>query len=427
MKTRKHLVAFAAQLFPAILFAISTNVTFDAALTNATEWAYSDDVKISADSDKHVFFNTLRSFIQSPEYPFIITSIEITLSCSSTNATRRLQVTPSTGASLQTANVTSKDKKEVQSFLFDRADCVRSFNISLEGSGQTGNWHIYSAAISGVPLIEPPTNLQADDVKGTRCRLSWANPVNAVSNKIEVSEVVRKVVYGTMLDEYDFMAFTNTSTQSTACYNKNTLQMNVYSSFSGTNIYKAANSTGVVQISSPDYKGYLQYDFSTILEALNETANVSMLVSAKKHHTDTVGTWGLLITVSNITNTASSSITNELTHEFPTSPYLIPLGNITTNSMLILKPSDTTSQRNRRILIDYLAFIRDYSPASVSTNLVKTVFTTGNAATIRGLSPNSSYVVSVSAFDEDGNESKQSELISFMTGSEELPFVIRLQ
>ena len=29
MKTRKHLVAFAAQLFPAILFAISTNVTFE--------------------------------------------------------------------------------------------------------------------------------------------------------------------------------------------------------------------------------------------------------------------------------------------------------------------------------------------------------------------------------------------------------------
>jgi hypothetical protein len=429
MKMKVRSIACAVLLAPAILFADSINVTFDAALTNTAEWAYSDDVKISADSDKHIFFNTLRSFIQSPEYPFIITSIELTLSCSNTNATRRLQVSPSTGTSLQTANVTSKDKKEVQSFLFDSADCVRSFNISLEGSGQTGNWHIYSAAIFGVPLIEAPTNLQADDSKGTRCRLSWANPVNAVSNKIEVSEVVRKVVYGTMLDEYDFMAFTNKSSSVTEHYDKQSLQVNDYPSFSGTNIYKAAsNSTGVVQISNGKSLGYLKYDFSAIRDSLDEAADISLHISAKKHNTDiSTINWKLLVAQINNNNTTNKTDEIDLTGDFPSSPFTIQVVQPNSCRAIVMRPSDET-QGNRRILIDYLAFINVGPTTICETNLVITAFATNSTTyCVRELNPRTQYIASTIAFDEDGNESKQSELISFMTGSEELPFIIRLQ
>ena len=427
MSTKKqHLVAFIALLFPAILFANSINVTFDAALTNETGWVYIGNIKPNKEGDYYI--NGQGATIISPCYNFAITSIVLHIS-TSPSCNRNLIISSYDNVTSSLSHEFTDIPKGTTSDVtatWNISDHVRSLAITSTSGSQS--LYFLSAIISGVPIVEVPTNLQTNDIKGTRCRLSWENPdENAVSNKIEVSRVVRKEEYSTMLDEYDFVAFTNTSPQGTACYNKNTLQMNVYSSFSGTNIYKAANSTGVVQISSTDYKGYLQYDFSTIREALNETANVSMLVSAKKHHTDTVGTWGLLITVSNITNTASSSITNELTHEFPTSPYLIPLGNITTNSMLILKPSDTTSQSNRRILIDYLAFVRDYSPASVSTNYVKAVFASGTTATIRGLSPYSSYIASITAFDADGNESEPSEPISFMTNGAELPLVIRLQ
>ena len=104
----------------------------------------------------------------------------------------------------------------------------------------------------------------------------------------------------------------------------------------------------------------------------------------------------------------------------------MPLQEASSGTAVIFEPSDT-AKTNRRILIDYLAFIRDYSPASVSTNLVKTVFSTGNAARIRGLSPYSSYIASITAFDAEGNESEPSEPISFMTNGAELPLVIRLQ
>ena len=44
MKMKVRSVAFALLLAPAILFADSINVTFDAALTNATGWSFNDKV-----------------------------------------------------------------------------------------------------------------------------------------------------------------------------------------------------------------------------------------------------------------------------------------------------------------------------------------------------------------------------------------------
>ena len=411
MSTKKHLVAFAALLFPAILFAISTNVTFNAALTNATEWTYSDDVKISSEPDKHVFFNTLRSFIQSPEYPFIITSIEITLSCSSTNVTRRLQVTSSTGTSLQTENVTSKEKKEVQSFLFDRADCVRSFNISLEGSHQTGSWHIYSAVISGVPIIEAPTNLQTNDVKGTRCNLSWVNPENAVSNKIEVSQVVWHEESGSVEREYNFDEFSNGGDKE----QQTEKILAAYPDLEGFVLCLPTNSTGQIQISNSGSKGVLSFPG---FESCN---NLYLKLLAKHYnHADEATFVSIGFVQDKTTNDFTTvELTTELTKSFTS------LTNVPSNARIVINNSGKAT--NHRVIIDHLAFVRDYSPASVSTNLVKTVFATGNTTTIRGLSPYSSYIASITAFDAEGNESEPSEPISFMTNGAEMPLVIRLQ
>jgi hypothetical protein len=268
--------------------------------------------------------------------------------------------------------------------------------------------------------------LQTNDVKGTRCNLSWANPENAVSNKIEVSKIERKEVYGTTLDEYDFMALTNKNTNASPCLDKDNLQMDYYPAFSGTNIYAAGNSTGVVQISSRENRGSLKYDLSAIKATLDESADISLLVSAKRHSSDTSGTYGLRVTVVDANDNSISCITNNLAYEFPEGPVVVPLQEASSGTAVILEPSDT-AKGNRRILIDYLAFIRDYSPASVSTNYVKTVFASGTTATIRGLSPYSSYIASITAFDADGNESELSEPISFMTNGAELPLVIRLQ
>jgi hypothetical protein len=233
-----------------------------------------------------------------------------------------------------------------------------------------------------------------------------------------------------MLDEYDFMAFTNTSSQSTACYNKNTLQMNVYSSFSGTNIYKAANSTGVVQISSPDYKGYLQYDFSAIRDSLDEAADISLHISAKKHNTDiSTINWKLFVAQINNNNTTNKTDEIDLTGDFPSSPFTIQVVQPNSCRAIVMRPSDETQgQGNRRILIDYLAFINVGPTTICETNLVITAFATNSTTyCVRELNPRTQYIASATAFDADGNESEPSEPISFMTNGAELPLVIRLQ
>lgn len=425
--TGKLAVALAALLAPAILIAETISVTFDAALTNETGWVYSDKILSSNEGGEHPYFRTIGSYIESQQFSFNVTSITIRLSCSSTSATRHLQIGPTLDIGQQTTGVAEKDKQESQTFVFDAASNMRSFLISLKGSGTTGNWHVYSATISGVPIIDAPTNLQADDIKGARFRLSWTNPENAVSNRIEVSEIVRKEEDGTMLDEYDFMAFTNTSKNASDCYDKNSLRMNVYSSFSGTNIYAAGNSTGVVQISSSDHQGYLQYDFSELRETLDKAANVSLILSAKKHPTDASGNWGLLITVATADGAAINTTTNNLAEEFPATPFIIPLQNVTANEILVLQPSDAT-KKNRRILIDYLAFIRDYSPAITSTNLAKTAFVADSTTySVRGLCPRTEYVARITAFDAEGNESSPSEPLAVTTNGEAIPFSIRIQ
>ena len=118
-------------------------------------------------------------------------------------------------------------------------------------------------------------------------------------------------------------------------------------------------------------------------------------------------------------NLETINLADDFTTEF------IGLSSVADGAMIIFNNSGKDD--NHRIIIDEIAFVRDYSPASVSTNLVKTVFATGNTSTIRGLSPYSSYIASITAFDADGNESEPSEPISFMTNGAELPLVIKLQ
>ena len=91
-----------------------------------------------------------------------------------------------------------------------------------------------------------------------------------------------------------------------------------------------------------------------------------------------------------------------------------------------MHPSGST-KKNRRILVDSIAIVKDYSPATVETNLVKSVFAARSPATVRGLSPGTEYLVSVSAFDAEGNGSKPSDLIAVTTGDEGVPLSVRIR
>ena len=324
----------------------------------------------------------------------------------------------------------NKDTYVPRTISFAHGANVHAFKMGFDNGGGSTGWGVSAMTIvtHDAPDLAAPADLSASDVKKTSCRLSWTNPVNAVSNKIEVSQISVREAYGSALDEYDFAAFTNTATNAKDCYDKNSLQMYAYPSFSGTNIYAAGCSTGVVQISSSDFQGYLRYDFSSIRDALAENADASLQVSARKHATDVSSVqWKLLVAQINDSGETNRTEEVDLCGEFPSSPFSIQIDNPKNCQAIVLRPSDAT-KKNRRILVDHLAFTSTGPIAVCETNLISTVFATGAAkCTLSGLCPKTEYVARVTAFDETGNESDPSEPISFTTAGSTPPLVIRLQ
>ena len=432
-----------AEIDIAALAAATNQFTSECKIATTNGWTLCD---IDSYSEKNgaanirINRNVKDEYIDSPTFYHPIIRIELKVK-SSGQTGRKLALIPIYNGS-PTADTNlwarceyspTKDTYVPQTNFFPRSAEVHAFRMALDDGGGSTGWGVSMITIitDDSPQLTPPSELHADNIKGTRFALSWTNPENAVSNRIAVSHIKAFAESGRILDSYDFMSLTNTSKNANdnGVYDKSTLQMIDYPAFSGTNIYAAGFSTGVVQISSPDHQGYLRYDFTSIRNTLDEVANVSMLVSAKKHSTDVTGTgiWNLEVTQFDDDDTASQTTNVVLDSEFPTSPYSILIKEPLACKSVVLRPSGTRAT-NRRILIDTIAFIRDYVSAHAETNLVKTAFKSDSTTySVRGLSPRTEYVATITAFDAEGNESSPSEPLAVTTNGEAIPFSSRIQ
>ena len=402
--------ALAALLAPSLLFASTVEVTFDAALTNETGWVYSD---IATNKDGNIYFK-LSSSVQSPTFSFNITSVEITLSCTSTEPSRILQIIPSSGEATNAASVAKASTKETQIFEFDKTDTTRSFSIRLTGSDNTGNWYIYSAVISGVPIIDAPTNLQADDIKGTRFRLSWTNPENAVSNRIELSEIVEiETNCGSVL-EYDFNDFTNNNNSAKDITDDFT---NSIPAFTGSTLIRLpAHTNGIIQISKDDTKGYLVHS------GFADYSNMSMVISLRVPTDSQLKTFGVGYLSSE--GTTNEFATFSMGVAFQTNT--VSLADVPANASIVLNTQGTSHKRV--VYVDYLAFVNTGPTTICETNLVKTAFVTDSTTySVRGLCPRTEYVARITAFDADGNESRPSDPLHVETNDEGVPLSVRIR
>ncbi len=394
------LTAALAALVPPLLSA-AVGVTFDATLTNTTGWVYSEKIQRSSTGGEHVYFNTLGTFVRSPEFPFRVTSVRLELSCSSATPTRHLAIVPSAGESLQSANVSAKDKKEFQTFAFDGSDAARSFEIVLAGSGQTGNWHLYSAEISGVPLIDPPDGLAAPVVKRDGFTLRWDNPDGAVSNRVEIFEIVPgKDDKGDSV-EYDFSTFRNDTGNARDATDEFT---NSIPAFAGSSLIRLpANSAGMIQISKDNTKGYLVHS------GFADFSGMSLTVSARIP-TDSQGkTFGIgYIAADGATNEVASL---PLSLDFVTNT--VSLADVPQLAPIIFNTQGANSKRI--VHVDYLAFTDTSACVPPATNLVASFFATAPTAAAKDLRPRAGYLVRVSAFDAEGNESDFSDPLAVRT------------
>ena len=410
MKKTISFIAFAALLAPSPLPAETVEVTFDAALTNTTGWVYSDKILLSSDGSEHIYFRSIDSYVKSQQFSFNVTSITIRLSCSSANATRHLQIGPTSDIGQQTADVAEKDKQESQTFLFDAASNMRSFLISLKGSGGTGYWHVYSAAISGVPIVTPPGNLRTGEVKGTRFSLSWDNPAEAVSNRIDVATVQRSESTGQAIEVFGFDEISARGNPAAFDDFRKSLPER-YAKLSGEYLYAATNSTGLLQISTGKSRGLLVHS------GFDSYADLTLCMTLKRYGGDAD-----TMTVAWTDGGAETNLmaTVALSDEFNTE--FIDLSKAADNARIVFNNSGNDDKH--RVIIDEISFIRGYVPATVETNLVKSVFAAQSPATARGLNPNTEYIVSVSAFDAEGNGSKPSDPIKVTTGDDDAPLSV---
>lgn len=397
-RARRLAAAFVAILAPALLAADSVTVTFDAALTNETEWVYNDT---DANKDGNIFLR-LHSSVTSPVFPFDITSVEITLACSNTNATRHLLITPSSGAAMKAKDVKEKGTREIQTFQFNEADAVRSFSISLVGSGSVGNWYIYTAVISGVPILGAPTGLAAEDVHSTRCRLVWENPANAASNRIDVSLVSYQEGAAQPSPEYDFSSFANDGGNPVERTADFTNQLPAFAESSL--VYLPANSAGVIQISNDSNKGYLVHT------GFDDYTDLSLLISLRIPNISQGRTFG-------IGYEATPGVTNEFAQlrmllDFRTN--IVSLASVPPGVPLIFNTQGIRTKR--RVQIDYLAFVRgDSATYTQTTPFAAFPVLGGCTAGIDGLAPSTDYLVTVTAFDVEGYASAPSEPIEIQT------------
>ena len=409
--TGKLAVALAALLAPAILIAETTNVTFDAALTNETGWVYIGNIKSNKEGDYYI--NGQGATIISPCYNFAITSIVLHISTSA-SCNRNLIISSYDNVTSSLSHEFTDIPKGTTSDVtatWNISDHVRSLAITSTIGAQ--NLYFYSAVISGVPIIDAPTNLQADDIKGTRFRLSWTNPENAVSNRIEVSEIVEIETSGGSVLEYDFNDFTNNNDSSKDITDDFT---NSIPAFTGSTLIRLpAHTNGIIQISKYNTRGYLLHS------GFADYSNMSLIVSLKIPTTDNGKSFGVSYLAEDGSTNQFAKI--DMGTEFKTNT--VSLTSVPSYAPLVFN-TDGIGINDRIVYVDYMAFT-GASAGNAATNVVATLFTAGSPMTMRRLSPSADYLVTVTAFDAEGNESSPSEPLLVSTTGTELPFTVRIR
>ena len=428
---RKRVSAIVAMISLGVLavHAETVEVVFDASLTNGTaeaQWTYGSGFKYST-TNKEYYFGANNSQVVSPEFEFAITSVVLSVwvsTSSITDITRHLKAAPVYDGTTSTNEVEIADiapvvdKTEAQvAWALDKK--VTRFAIWTEGT--SGSFYVCSAVISGVPLVAAPTGIAATKVGATRATITWANPDNAVSNAVEAIDVVTIPESYEVYESCDFSKLENTGGS-----NKNYTGSisGIYPQYSGTLLYAPTGDIGVLQISTGSNKGTLVH------KGLGEYGGKSARITAARYSGDgTCDSYSVFY----VTESGDSEIvaaTNviaevEITSEFTTA--IVDLSAIPGGCDFEISNLDS-AKSGRRIWIDSIDILSGYVPEKTVTNTLETMTVAGTErATLRGLVRGSKCVVTVRAFDADGNRSKASDPLEFTLDGKDGGFAVRVR
>lgn len=416
----KRLAVLLFLALAATLRADVTNVVDIAALaacgTGTTNgWEVSG---IDSYSDKtSVRLNAPDDFLVSPDFGVQIKSVLLTVK-SSSQAGRRLTLFPILAGAFSSEAAQSCDysptnsRYEPQVVSFPSEPPVTRFRIALDPSGGSTGWGFTSLAVitAGEPDFGGPKNVAVGHVSASAATVSWDPDERFVSNLVSVAVITSAPESFELLADYDFEDCTNPEANDTS--DKSSELHRLYPEFTGAKIFYPKQSEGVLRVSTGSVNGRLTH------AGLADYGSLTMAVTARRYPGDNISKVSVYYV-------ADEDQTNEVGSVACGDAFAVgyvPLTNVPANVSLNLGNLDG-KHSNRRFLIDRIAFLKDYTPASVTTNALLTAVTTGDASCrIRGLSPRSTYLATVSAFAADGSRFPKEPSVKF--DSEGRPLVI---
>ena len=250
---------------------------------------------------------------------------------------------------------------------------------------------------------DPPANLAASNVAGTRFTLSWNNPGHTVSNRVDLFEVKITPQKGDVAQRIDFDNLSN-GKNSQECTSRIT---SAYPELSGYRLYMPTNSSGIIQISNSENTGWLA------LAVHDSLTTAALAVSSRKHPKTAKKT---MLEISLATGSATNAIAS-ISPGMDFATNVFEIGEIAADSSILLSaipvPANTG---DRRIQIDEITLFGNYSPMFAATNALPPIFV-ANAERLRvnGLRFNSRYLARVAAFMDDGSLSEPSASIEVDT------------
>lgn len=386
-------------------------------------WSVTGLQSYAASRGGGVKLNTQSSLIKSPVFSAPVIRIDLRVRSSSPSG-RRLAFMPlladddEKASPLFCTHSPNDDTYIRQTLAWDAAIGVRQFSIAREGETGTTVWGIaeMSVVTAGDPMDAPPADVRIEGVRSTSARIVWTNPdAPVISNRISLVRTERIPESGTILAEEDFATCVNTG--SSTGNDRSSDLSNRCPGWSGSRIYYYPNTNGILQISTGSDKGVLVH------RGLEDLSDVTVRIRAQGHPSDPLSrTLSVFQTEGGVTNVLG---TIQLENAFATGS--VPLSAGSPNLPLCFGNLDSVKS-NRRILIDEIAFIRNYQSEHLDEQrLSDLIIPTNGHHLLRGLSPLTDYRAAVSAILSDGSESRPSETIRFTTvrASEALCISIR--
>lgn len=240
---------------------------------------------------------------------------------------------------------------------------------------------------TGILFAAVPTDLTADAVFRDRFTARWTNVGAVASNALEVVKVFPRELEADFVTNYTFDAVSNAGERPKDLSGEKIGAL--ASGFSGTKVYAATNSVGILQIGTVDGAGCLEFEGLASYEGLSLVCMAQSYLYASENHKLLVS-W----VKDDVTNQlAKVAITDDM------APYAFSLAPVADGAQILVQ---SPVKKNGRVLIDSIGFARDYTlPYSRTNAVASAVFPARGVHRVRGLEPQTRYLWRVGGWTAD--------------------------